>query len=156
MIDHNRLGRELGLSCSDPLVGAGLPIWLPAGAAVRHAVEEYLLIFRSRGRSYRELPLRIAELGGQYRAERSGVLGGLSRVRAIHRNDAHVFCAPEQLTGEIAGALRLVDRAHRARPDPLPRGGRGPGGGRRRGVAAAARRWQPAGDAGGRGAPADQ
>ena len=53
----------------------------------------HALVFRSRGRSYRELPLRIAELGGMYRAERSGVLGGLSRVRAISLNDAHTFCA---------------------------------------------------------------
>ncbi len=42
MIDHRRLGRELGLFVSDPLAGAGLPIWLPAGAAARHAVEEYV------------------------------------------------------------------------------------------------------------------
>ena len=141
MIDHRQLGRELDLFDSDPLVGAGLPLWLPYGAAARHAVEEHLrgaerragyrhvyspplgrrelyersghwahfaddmfapirdggeelvlrpslcphhaLVYRSRGRSYRELPLRIAELGGMYRAERSGVLGGLHRVRAI-------------------------------------------------------------------------
>ena len=42
MVDHRELGRELELFCSDPLAGAGLPIWLPAGAAARHAVEEYL------------------------------------------------------------------------------------------------------------------
>jgi threonyl-tRNA synthetase len=71
-------------------------------------------MFRSRGRSYRELPLRIAELAGQYRAERSGVLGGLSRVRAIHLNDAHIFCAPEQVEDEIAGALALLDGVHTA------------------------------------------
>ena len=120
MNDHRKLGRELGLFGTDPLIGAGLPYWLPAGAAVRHALEEYLrelecqagyqhvcspalarrelyeisghwshyrdsmyppmvlggeqvvlrpslcphhaLIYRSRGRSYRELPLRLAEL----------------------------------------------------------------------------------------------
>src|SRR6201999_2170482 len=54
------------------------------------------LIYGSRGRSYRELPLRLAELGGQYRAELSGALGGLSRVRAMQLNDAHVFCPPDQ------------------------------------------------------------
>ena len=172
-VDHHRLGRELDLFCSDPLVGAGLPMWLPAGAAARHAVEEYVrelerragyqhvyspplakrrayelsghlahfaddmfppmavsagdelvlrpglcphhaLIFASRGRSYRELPLRIAELGGQYRAERSGVLGGLSRVRAMWLNDAHLFCAPDQVGDEVAAVLRLVGEAHAA------------------------------------------
>jgi threonyl-tRNA synthetase len=172
MIDHRRLGRELELFCSDPLIGAGLPVWLPAGAAARHAVEEYLrelerragyrhvysppmgrrelyelsghwahfaddmfppmrdgteelvlrpslcphhaLVYRSRGRSYRELPLRIAELGGMYRAERSGVLGGLHRVRAISLNDAHIFCALEQVGDEIAGILALIRQAHAA------------------------------------------
>ena len=57
----------------------------------------HALMFRSRGRSYRDLPLRLAELGGMYRAERSGVLGGLSRVRAISLNDAHIFCALDQV-----------------------------------------------------------
>jgi len=177
MIDHRKLGRELELFGSDPLVGAGLPIWLPAGAAARHAVESYVreverragyqhvysppmarrelyeisghwanfaadmyppmslsdagggrddlvlrpslcphhaLIFRARGRSYRELPLRLAELGGMHRAERSGVLGGLSRVRAIWLNDAHIFCAPGQVGAEVAAAVALIERAHRA------------------------------------------
>lgn len=173
MIDHRRLGRELDLFVSDPLAGAGLPIWLPAGAAARHAVEEYVrelerragyrhvyspplgkrqlfeisghldyfaddmfpplrlsaddefvlrpalcphhaLVYRARGRSYRELPLRIAELGGMYRAERSGVLGGLSRVRAISLNDAHNFCALEQVGAEVAAILGLIREAHAA------------------------------------------
>lgn len=171
-IDHRRLGRELDLFDSDPLIGAGLPFWLPGGAAARHAVESYLhdlerrngyqhvyspalgkrqlfeksghwrnfaddmfppmpmggdelvlrpsmcphhaLIFKSRGRSYRDLPLRIAELGPMYRAERSGVLGGLSRVRAIQLNDAHVFCAESQAGAEVAEVLRLMRQAHRA------------------------------------------
>ena len=153
MQDHRKLGRDLELFHSDPLVGAGLPLWLPAGAAARRAVEDYLhalerrngyqhvyspplakqemyvrsghlphfaddmfppmalsehdafvlrpslcphhaAVFNARGRSYRELPLRIGEIGGQYRAERSGVLGGLSpgprdlpqrRARLLHR-----------------------------------------------------------------------
>ncbi len=173
MIDHRKLGRELELFGSDPLIGAGLPYWLPAGAAARGAIERYIqeverragyqhvysppmahrelyeisghwtnfaadmyppmsvsgeeqlvlrpslcphhaLMFRSRGRSYRELPLRLAELGGMYRAERSGVLGGLSRVRAIWLNDAHIFCAPEQVGAEVAAALALIDKAHKA------------------------------------------
>jgi len=170
--DHRRLGRELDLFDTDPLIGAGLPYWLPDGALLRHALEEYVraeerragyrhvyspvlgkrelyeisghwshygedmfppmdvggeqvvlrpslcphhaLIYRSRSHSYRELPLRMAELGGMYRSELSGVLGGLNRVRAIHLNDAHIFCAPEQAAGEAAAALEMIRRAHRA------------------------------------------
>jgi threonyl-tRNA synthetase len=172
MHDHRRLGRELELFDTDPLIGAGLPYWLPAGAAVRHALEEYIrdlerragyqhvyspvlgkrelyeisghwahygadmfppmevggeqvvlrpslcphhaLIYRSRGRSYRELPLRLAELGGQYRAELSGVLGGLTRVRAMQLNDAHIFCTPDQSPAEALAALRMIGQAYQA------------------------------------------
>ncbi|MFL9656579.1 threonine--tRNA ligase [Streptomyces sp. PB17] len=168
--DHRRLGRELELFDTDPLMGAGLPYWLPDGAVVRHTLEEYVreaerragyrhvyspvlgkrelyeisghwehyrddmfppmelgaeevvlrpslcphhaLVYRSRSRSYRELPLRIAELGAMYRSEPSGVLGGLTRVRAIHLNDAHVFCAPDQAADEARAALGLIRRAH--------------------------------------------
>ena len=74
----------------------------------------HALIYRSRGRSYRDLPLRMAELGGMYRSELSGVLGGLTRVRAIQLNDAHIFCAPDQVAAEAAAALGLIKRAYRA------------------------------------------
>jgi threonyl-tRNA synthetase len=178
MLDHRKLGRELELFHTDPLVGAGLPIWLPAGAAARHAVEEFIreeerlagyrhvysppmakqemyarsghlakfgddmfppmvdaqdgvdegaalvlrpsmcphhaMVFASRGRSYRELPLRIAELGGQYRAERSGVLGGLQRVRSMVLNDAHVFSRVDQVGAEVARVLAMINRVHPA------------------------------------------
>ncbi|WP_290055367.1 threonine--tRNA ligase [Amycolatopsis solani] len=172
MHDHRKLGRELGLFGSDPLIGAGLPYWLPDGAVVRHSLEEYVrdlerragyrhvhspvlgkrelyeisghwahyrddmyppmdvggeqlvlrpslcphhaLIYRSRGRSYRELPLRLAELGGMYRSELSGVLGGLGRVRAIQLNDAHVFCTLDQVEAEAVAALGLIRRAYDA------------------------------------------
>jgi threonyl-tRNA synthetase len=177
MQDHRKLGRELGIFDTDPLIGAGLPYWLPAGAAIRHALEEYVrelerragyqhvyspvlgkrelyeisghwahyrdgmyppmamssgtgadeqvvlrpslcphhaVMFRARARSYRELPLRLAELGGQYRAELSGVLGGLGRVRAMQLNDAHVFCAADQVAAEAAAALGLIRQAHQA------------------------------------------
>ncbi|MFB7502807.1 threonine--tRNA ligase [Streptomyces broussonetiae] len=171
--DHRRLGRELDLFDTDPLMGAGLPYWLPDGAAVRHALEEYIrdaerragyrhvyspalgkrelyeisghwdhyrddmyppmklgpdqseemvlrpslcphhaLVYRSRSHSYRDLPLRIAELGSMYRAELSGVLGGLTRVRAIQLNDAHIFCTLEQAVDEARGALELIARAY--------------------------------------------
>ena len=205
-IDHRRLGRDLDLFDSHPLLGAGLPFWLPDGAAARYEVECYVrelerragyrhvyspvlgkramfelsghwdhfaadmfppmrlgsggerpddgsaghdgdaaghdgsaghdghaaghdgdalvmrpslcphhaLIFKSRQRSYRDLPLRIAEMGGMYRAERSGVLGGLTRVRSIWLNDAHNFCALEQVGDEVAGVLRLMREAHGA------------------------------------------
>jgi threonyl-tRNA synthetase len=172
MRDHHKLGRELELFDTDPLVGAGLPYWLPAGAAIRHAIEDYIreaerragyqhvhsavlgkrelyelsghwahfrddmfppmelggeqlvlrpslcphhaLIFRSRQHSHHELPLRIAELGGMYRAELSGVLGGLTRVRAIQLNDAHVFCAVDQVAEEVAGVLDMIEEAYAA------------------------------------------
>ncbi|WBB63930.1 threonine--tRNA ligase [Streptomyces sp. WMMC500] len=179
MKDHRRLGRELDLFGTDPLIGAGLPYWLPAGAAVRQALEEYVadaerragyqrvyspvlgkrelyelsghwehyrddmfppmrlgsqdggpggeevvlrpslcphhaLIYRSCERSYRELPLRMAELGGMYRAEPSGVLGGLTRVRAIQLNDAHLFCTLEQVADEALAALRMIREAYAA------------------------------------------
>ena len=170
--DHRRLGRELGLFDTDPLIGAGLPYWLPDGAVVRHEVEEYIrsverragyrhvyspvlgkrelyeisghwqhysddmfppmdlgaeqmvlrpslcpthaLIYRSRAHSYRELPLRMAEIGGMYRSEMSGALGGLTRVRAITLNDAHIFCTLEQVRAEAQDALKLIRDAYDA------------------------------------------
>ncbi|MCF2534384.1 threonine--tRNA ligase [Streptomyces sp. FB2] len=172
MQDHRRLGRELGLFDTDPLIGAGLPYWLPDGAAVRHTLEEYIrtaerqagyqhvyspvlgkrelyeisghwahysddmfppmdlggeqvvlrpslcphhaVIYRSRSHSYRELPLRIAELGGMYRSEPSGVLGGLTRVRSIQLNDAHIFCTLDQVAEEAQAALEMIRRAYEA------------------------------------------
>lgn len=171
MPDHHRLGRELGLYGTDPLIGAGLPYWLPDGATLRHTLEEHIrererragyrhvyspalgkrelyeisghwdhyrddmypamdlggeelvlrpslcphhaLIYRSAGRSHRDLPLRLAELGPMYRAEASGVVGGLNRVRAIQLNDAHIFCAPDQVRDEAAGALAMIGEAYR-------------------------------------------
>ena len=178
MYDHRKLGRDLEIFDTDPLIGAGLPYWLPAGAAIRHALEEYVrelerragyqhvyspvlakrelyelsghwehyrdgmyppmtvgsgaggggeqvvlrpslcphhaVMFRSRARSYRELPLRLAEFGGQYRSELSGVLGGLTRVRGMQLNDAHIFCSLDQVAAEAASALAMIGQAHRA------------------------------------------
>jgi len=172
MHDHRKLGRELDIFDTDPLIGAGLPYWLPAGAAIRYALEcfvrdlerkagyqhvyspvlgkrelyeisghwqhyrdgmfpvmdmggehvvlrpslcpHHALMFRARGRSYRDLPLRMAELGGQYRSELSGALGGLTRVRAMQLNDAHIFCTAEQVAGEAAAALAMIRQAHAA------------------------------------------
>ncbi|GAA0941355.1 threonine--tRNA ligase [Nonomuraea longicatena] len=170
MNDHRRLGRELGVFDTDPLIGSGLPYLLPDGAAIRKSVEDYVhelerrhgyrhvhspvlgkrelyersghwahyrddmfppmqvggeefvlrpslcphhvLVYRSRPRTRRELPLRLAELGGQYRSEPSGALGGLQRVRSIQLNDGHVFCPHEQAVEEVGLALDLVERAH--------------------------------------------
>ncbi len=66
------------------------------------------LIFRARGRSYRELPLRLAEFGTVYRYEKSGVLSGLTRVRGLTQDDAHIYVTPEQVKGEIASQLDFV------------------------------------------------
>ena len=170
-VDHRRLGRELKLFATEPLVGAGLPIWLPDGAVIRAELERlaaeeairggcqgvytpvlakralfersghwakfaddmfppmrvgeeefvlrpancphHALVYASEQRSYRDLPVRLAELGAMFRSELSGVLGGLSRVRQINLDDTHVFCAPEQVPGEIARAVQSVQRCYR-------------------------------------------
>ncbi|MFC4944718.1 threonine--tRNA ligase [Pseudonocardia sp. GCM10023141] len=170
-IGHSSLGRELDLFGSDPLIGAGLPYWLPAGAAIRSSVEDYVrglehragysrvyspvlakrglfeisghlehyredmfapipdgeaelilrpslcpghaLIYRSRSRSHRDLPLRLAELGPMFRHEPSGVLLGLSRVRSPQLNDAHIFARPDQVAAEVDAVLDLIERAYR-------------------------------------------
>lgn len=65
----------------------------------------HILIYKSRTRSYREMPIRWAELGTVYRFERSGVLHGLLRVRGFTQDDAHIFCAPEQLQDEISDVI---------------------------------------------------
>jgi len=169
--DHRRLGRELKLFTTEPLVGAGLPLWLPDGAVIRAELERlaaeeavrsgcqqvytpvlakrelyersghwakfaddmfppikageeelvlrpancphHALVYASEQRSFRDLPVRLAELGAMFRSELSGVLGGLSRVRQINLDDAHVFCTPEQVQDEIARALESVLRCYR-------------------------------------------
>ena len=169
--DHRRLGRDLNLFATDPLAGAGLPLWLPDGAVIRAELERlaaeeairggcqrvytpvlakralfersghwakfagdmfppmrvgeeefvlrpancphHALVYASAQRSYRDLPVRLAELGAMFRSELSGVLGGLSRVRQINLDDTHVFCAPEQVPGEITRAVQSVQRCYR-------------------------------------------
>ncbi|UVO10888.1 threonine--tRNA ligase [Mycobacterium sp. SVM_VP21] len=66
------------------------------------------LIFRSRGRSYRELPLRLFEFGSVYRYERSGVVHGLTRVRGMTQDDAHIYCTRESMRDELTSLLRFV------------------------------------------------
>ena len=157
--DHRKLGKELELFAINDEVGPGLIIWLPKGARVRRALEEFLYdelykrgyeltytphvarlsywgtsghlgffrenmfspmeleddsyqlkpmncpihiaVYRNTLRSYRDLPIRLAEFGTVYRYERSGVLHGLMRVRGFTVDDAHLFCTFDQLTAEI-------------------------------------------------------
>jgi len=73
----------------------------------------HVAVFKHGLHSYRELPIRIAELGTMYRYERSGVLSGLSRVRAMTLNDAHIFCRPEQIREETVTVLRMIERAYK-------------------------------------------
>ncbi len=68
----------------------------------------HILIYASRGRSYRELPLRLFEFGTVYRYEKSGVVHGLTRARGFTQDDAHIFCTPDQLEGELASLLDFV------------------------------------------------
>ncbi|WP_410592671.1 threonine--tRNA ligase [Amycolatopsis sp. lyj-23] len=66
------------------------------------------LIYRSRGRSYRELPLRLFEFGTVYRYEKSGVVHGLTRVRGLTMDDSHIYCTKEQMPGELKSLLKFV------------------------------------------------
>ncbi|MFN2256067.1 MAG: threonine--tRNA ligase [Candidatus Promineifilaceae bacterium] len=164
--DHRRLGKQLRLFHISPLVGSGLPLWLPNGTILREELEnflrqaqvergylpvitphignldlyrtsghypyykdsqyapievdeeEFLLrpmncphhieIYRSEPRSYRDLPVRLAEFGTVYRYEKSGELSGLTRVRGFTIDDSHLFVTPEQLEEEFIGVVELI------------------------------------------------
>ncbi len=166
--DHRKLGKEMELFAFSQNVGAGLPLWLPKGAALRDRLEqflrkiqkqygyqqvitphignkmlyvtsghyakygkdsfqpihtpeegeEYLLkpmncphhceIFRALPRSYRDLPLRLAEFGTVYRYEQSGELHGLTRVRGFTQDDAHIYCAPDQIKDEFLKVMDII------------------------------------------------
>ena len=163
--DHVKLGKQLDLFSTYEEIGAGMVVWHPKGALLRHIIEDFeieehlkrgyeivkgpqilktdlweksghfdnyrenmyfteidnqsygikpmnclshMLIYRSRIRSYRDLPKRYFELGLVHRHERSGVLHGLSRVREFTQDDAHILCTPEQLDTEIKGVLAFV------------------------------------------------
>jgi threonyl-tRNA synthetase len=69
----------------------------------------HIMIYNSRKHSYRELPIRYAELGTVYRYERSGVLHGMERVRGFTQDDSHIFCTPDQLQSEVIGVLDLME-----------------------------------------------
>ena len=74
----------------------------------------HTFIFSSKKRSYRELPLRIADFGRLHRYERSGVTAGLTRVRSFSQDDAHIFCAPEQIEPEISSLIKMLREVYHA------------------------------------------
>ena len=165
--DHRRLGKELDLFSFSDEVGAGMVIYHPKGALIRHILENFekrehlrrgyqivvgptllktelwkrsghfdhyrenmyfteideqsygvkpmnclshMLIYKSKIRSYRDLPIRYFELGTVHRHEKSGVLHGLLRVRQFTQDDAHILCTPDQLNDEIKGILGFCYR----------------------------------------------
>jgi len=170
--DHRKLGKELDLFMVDEMVGRGLPLLTPKGAAIRHQMEEFILrlerrqgyehvktpdiarlelykvsghleryhdsmyapskmedeewqlrpmncphhirVFQRKPSSFRDLPVRIAELGTVYRYEKSGEVSGLIRVRAFTINDAHIFCRPDQLNVEFERVIQLILQVYRA------------------------------------------
>ena len=134
--DHRKLGKELELFAFSQRVGQGLPLWLPRGAVLREKLEnflksvqkkygktpqegeEFLLkpmncphhceIYKTKPRSYKDLPLRFAEFGTVYRYEQSGELHGLTRVRGFTQDDAHLFVRPDQLKEEFCKVIDIV------------------------------------------------
>ena len=164
--DHRRLGKDLDLFSISEEIGSGLILWLPNGAAIRRAIEDFWLkehykadykilytphiaklqlwqksghldfyrenmystmeiegidyqikpmncpfhihIYKNSLRSYRDLPIKYAELGTVYRYERSGVLHGLLRVRGFTQDDAHIFCREDQIENEIMGVIEFT------------------------------------------------
>ena len=170
--DHRKLGKELDLFLIDEMVGRGLPLLTPKGAAIRHQMEDYILrlerrrgyahvhtpdiarldlykvsghleryrdamyapsemedeqwqlrpmncphhirLFQRQAHSFRDLPVRLAELGTVYRYEKSGEVSGLIRVRSFTINDAHIFCRPDQLDEEFERVVQLILEVYRA------------------------------------------
>lgn len=166
--DHRKLGKELELFAFSEKVGAGLPLWLPKGTALRQKLQDFLQkaqlkagyepvitphignkqlyitsghyekygadafqpihtpvegeefflkpmncphhceIYKTKPRSYKELPVRFAEFGTVYRYEQSGELHGLTRVRGFTQDDAHLFCRPDQVKEEFKKVIDLV------------------------------------------------
>lgn len=72
----------------------------------------HCVIYNTRKRSYRDLPIRYADFGRLHRAERSGTLHGLTRVRSFSQDDAHIFCTPDQIGGEIAALLQMIEEVY--------------------------------------------
>ncbi|MBP7760248.1 threonine--tRNA ligase [Candidatus Saccharibacteria bacterium] len=171
--DHRKLGQELDLYASSPLVGSGLPLFTPRGTILREELSAYsnalrqtsgfekvwtphitkidlyktsghwdkfgdelflvksqetsdefalkpmncphhTQIFASRARSYRDMPIRYLETTTDYRDEKTGELGGLSRVRALTQDDSHVFCRHNQIQQEINQLLAAANNLYGA------------------------------------------
>ncbi len=166
--DHRKLGEDLEIFTINDEVGAGLPVWLPKGTALRTAIKEFLTdelkrsgyqmvetphiahkelwetsghlgfykenmyssfkadkqeflvkpmncpfhiaVYKNKQRSYRELPMRLAEFGTVYRYEKSGVLHGLMRVRGFTQDDAHIICREDQVEQEIGDTVSFALR----------------------------------------------
>ena len=172
--DHRKLGKELEIFAFSQLVGSGLPLWLPKGAALRERLEQFLKnvqkkagyeqvitphigkvelfktsghfqkygadsfqpiatpiigeefflkpmncphhceVYKVKPRSYKDLPIRMAEFGTVYRYEQSGELHGLTRVRGFTQDDAHIFCTADQLKEEFKGVMDIVMQIFKA------------------------------------------
>ena len=164
--DHRKIGKELGIFMTHPLVGAGLPMYLPKGATIRRILERYIqdkelemgyehvytpslattdlyktsghwdhykddmfpimkmdneelvlrpmncphhmLIYKNSLHSYKDLPIKIAELANDFRYENSGAVCGLERVRQMCQNDSHLFVRPDQIKEEVGKVLNLI------------------------------------------------
>ncbi len=164
--DHRKIGKDLSIFMTHPLVGAGLPMYLPNGATIRRVLERYIqdkelalgydhvytpdlattnlyktsghwdhykedmfpvmsmdnedlvlrpmncphhmLIYKSELRSYKDLPIKIAELAHDFRWENSGAVCGLERVRQMCQNDSHLFVRPDQIKEEVGNVIKLI------------------------------------------------
>lgn len=164
--DHRKIGKEQELFAFSQETGAGLPLWLPAGATIRYELEKFIkeeelrrgynhvytpvlgtkqlyetsghwdhysddmfapiemdnetfvlrpmccphhcMVYKNTPKSYKDLPVRIAELGGMHRYEASGALTGLERVRNMCLNDGHLFVRPDQIQEEFTKVIELV------------------------------------------------
>lgn len=164
--DHRKIGKDLDLFMTHPLVGAGLPMYLPNGATIRRVLERYIqdkelsmgyehvytpslattdlyktsghwdhykddmfpimkmdneelvlrpmncphhmLIYKNSLHSYKDLPIKIAELAHDFRYENSGAVCGLERVRQMCQNDSHLFVRPDQIKEEVGKVLNLI------------------------------------------------
>ena len=164
--DHRKIGKDLGIFMTHPLVGAGLPMYLPKGATIRRILERYIqdkelemgyehvytpslattdlyktsghwdhykddmfpimkmdneelvlrpmncphhmLIYKNSLHSYKDLPIKIAELANDFRYENSGAVCGLERVRQMCQNDSHLFVRPDQIKEEVGKVLNLI------------------------------------------------
>jgi threonyl-tRNA synthetase len=107
---------EAGRSAASPDAGRNLKAALQDGSFALKPMNcpSHCVIFGSKRRSYRELPWRVADFGRLHRYERGGVVHGLARVRSFSQDDAHIFCAEEQVAGEIERFIQLLHKVYKA------------------------------------------